>query len=487
MIARPHGAAAGTATPKTLPGSRPVYRPTTTVIYSGSFLCAMAYLLVEYARPQSWIPALGYIRPGVLAMGVGMLAVLLHGSLPKDRLSRLMLTFVGLMAVLVPFAVNRNRAFWQTWSMALMLFGGLLPIILFTDTFARFQRLLRFWNLVNVSLAAYAIGHSGQGIGSFLSDENDLALAMNAAVPYGVALLILERGLVLRAAALLATTLTAFASIATLSRGGFIGLTCVALTVWAQSKRKVLSLVVLVAFGAAVAALAPEKFWRDMATLSTSNEKGDTGYQRLYSWKVGWRIFLDYPIAGVGPNNYPYRAHEYEDETSDEIGYHLWGRAAHSLYFTLLPELGSLGTGLFVAMIWYGARGRHRVRKKCRALLTDSNSTGDDREQARWVWQAAVCIDASLIGFLVSAIFLSVLYYPHFWVLTAFTTVLMRIGDDLGVGAQPAPDAAQARALTTRPGRLAPALTWQPRQPSARWPSQSPATSRTRLEAIPKS
>jgi len=402
-----------------------------SVIYSGSFVCVLAYLLVEYGRPQNWVPAIGYIRPGMLVAGAALWAIVAHGSLPKDRLSRFMLAFVGLMAALVPFAFNRNKAFWQTWTMVLMLFGGVFPIVLFTDTFERLQRLLRFWNILNLSVAVYAIGHGGVGIGSFLSDENDLALAMNVALPYGVALLVLERTFLLRGAALAATCLTAFASVASLSRGGFLGLACVGATVWAQSRRKFASLVVLVIFSSMVAALAPARFWEDMATLSTSSEKGDTGYQRLYSWQVGWEMFLDYPVFGVGPDNYPYRAHQYEDYTSDEIGYHLWGRAAHSLYFTLLPELGLVGTLLFVAMIWYGARARHRLRKQCRKIQNHPTTDSEKKEQARWLWQVAVCVDASLVAFLVSGTFLSVLYYPHVWLLTTFTIVLLRVGDTL--------------------------------------------------------
>ena len=401
--------------------------PKADVIYAGTFLCALGYLFVEYGRPQSWVPAIGYLRPGVIALGAGMLALLLRNELPRDKHSRYMLAFLGWMALLVPLAVNRNRAFFQTWSMFLMLFGGVLPIALFVDTFARLQRLLRFWLFVHISLAIYAITHAGQGIGSFLIDENDLSLAMNAALPYAIALIVLEGSALLKLVAVMATLVMVFASVTSLSRGGFIGLACVGIVVWLQSRRKVLSLVGIAAVCVLVLALAPSKYWRDMSTIANAGQQGDTGYQRLYSWDIGWRMFLDHPVFGVGGNNYPHRAHEYEDSRSDEIGYHLWGRQAHSLYLTLLPELGIVGTFIFAGMVGHGLVSRHRIRRMCTAALKRSDLTGSDLQQAMWLKQTAIAMDASLVGFLVCGTFLSVLYYPHIWVLTGFTAALQQV------------------------------------------------------------
>jgi hypothetical protein len=45
-----------------------------------------------------------------------------------------------------------------------------------------------------------------------------------------------------------------------------------------------------------------------------------------------------------------------------------------------------------------------------------------------------LAIDASLVGLLVSGAFITVLYYPHVWLLTAFSVVLRR-GFDAAVTA----------------------------------------------------
>ena len=68
----------------------------------------------------------------------------------------------------------------------------------FVDTFERFRKLLRFWVWIHVPLALYSIPHRGVGIGSFLADENDFAMAMNMAIPYTFALLADRAGTVRR-------------------------------------------------------------------------------------------------------------------------------------------------------------------------------------------------------------------------------------------------------------------------------------------------
>jgi putative inorganic carbon (hco3(-)) transporter len=399
-------------------------------VYTLPFVIALGYIFVDYGRPQDWIPPIGLIRPGMIALGSGVAILFARSAFPKDKLTQYMFAFLCLMAILVPFSFNRNRAFYGTQAFALLLFGGLMPMVAFVNTFPRLQHLMRFWVAVNVSSALYVITNGGTGVGSFLSDENDVALAMNMALPYAVALAVLERQLILKLIAVVSTVLILFASVETFSRGGFIGLAFMGMVIWLQSRRKLASMVVIGALVVAVVAVTPPKYWSDMASISKADQQGDTGFQRIYSWNVAWWIFLDNPVFGVGPNNYPFTAWRYETEVADEIGYHLYGRAAHSLYFTLLPEFGTAGTLIFFAMVVRGIRGRARLRRRTRLEMNDERLSEDARMHARWLRQLTSCIDASLAGFLASGAFLSVLFYPHVWVLTAFTAVLLRIGSE---------------------------------------------------------
>ena len=137
-------------------------------------------------------------------------------------------------------------------------------------------------------------------------------------------------------------------------------------------------------------------------------------------------MFYDNPVFGVGPGNYPWRVPEYEPRDRQRERGH-GGKPAHSLYFTLLPELGMLGTVCFILMVVTPFKKFRRVfGKKNANKVVDANCLNDDLKQLQLNYKAVYGV---LFGFLFSGIFLSVLYYPHFWLICALLTVLSKFVD----------------------------------------------------------
>jgi O-antigen ligase len=400
--------------------------PTAATMYTLPFVLVLGYVLVEFGRPHNWVPILGYLRPGVIVLGGGILAMLVkRPAIPT--LGKWVLAFLGLMLVLAPFAYNNRMAVATTRDFALMTVGAILPIMCFVDTFERFRKLLRFWVWIHVVLALYSITHRGFGIGSFLADENDFAIAMNMAIPYAFALLAVERGIGRRVCLFGALGILLLATAATMSRGGFIGLAAVLFMLSLRSPRKLLSMTLVIVMIVGLVTLAPAKYWTEVSTISTSTDENDTGYKRLYLWKIAWRMFLDNPILGVGPANYQYNNFFYEDEKETSRGYHTWGRVSHSVYFTLLPEYGIVGTVLFFIIVIKGIRARRRALRTCRSQLAREDLSPESRERIRFYQQMLAGMDGVIVTFLVTGAFIAVLYYPHLWVLTAFTAVGLRL------------------------------------------------------------
>jgi O-antigen ligase len=400
--------------------------PTAATMYTVPFVLVLGYVLVEFGRPHNWVPILGYLRPGVIVLGGGILAMLVkRPAIPT--LGKWVLAFLGLMLVLAPFAFNNRMAVVTTRDFALMTVGAILPIMCFVDTFERFRKLLRFWVWIHVPLALYSITHRGFGIGSFLADENDFAIAMNMAIPYAFALLAVERGLGRRICLFGALGILILATAATMSRGGFIGLAAVLFMLSLRLPRKLLSMTLVIVMIVGLVALAPAKYWTEVSTISTSTDENDTGYKRLYLWKIAWRMFLDNPILGVGPANYQYNNFFYEDEKETSRGYHIWGRVSHSVYFTLLPEYGIVGTVLFFIIVIKGIRARRRALRTCRSQLARQDVSEESRAHFRFYQQMLAGMDGVIFTFLVTGAFIAVLYYPHLWVLTAFTAVGLRL------------------------------------------------------------
>ncbi len=212
------------------------------------------------------------------------------------------------------------------------------------------------------------------------------------------------------------------ANVATMSRGGFIGLAAVAVGGWLFSRRKVASGLLLAFLVAMATVLAPEEYWLEIRTIFNGTQD-PTGAERMYTWAIAWKMFLANPLFGVGQGNVPWELSSYEPAGGFE-GRSLGGRAAHSLYLTLLPELGLIGAMIFVAMAYAILRRLRSVTVQARRLADGSRG----REARRRAALSGAML-VSLVGYLVSAVFLSVLYYPHFWLLGGFGVALANVAN----------------------------------------------------------
>jgi probable O-glycosylation ligase (exosortase A-associated) len=416
------------------------------------FFIVLLYFFVDFARPQSWFAPLGLLKPGVIALGGGLLTLLARRELLYfPSRAKLMAAFLVLMAIGTPFATNRYWAFMATKDFALFLFGAVVPLMSFVNTYSRLQKLISIVILIHVPLALYGITHSGFGIGSFLGDENDFCLALNIIIPYVFFSFYFTKG-GYRLSLLLILGLLLMAITSTMSRGGFLGLVAVAAYCWMASSRKLLSLALIVFVSLPVLALVPQSYWDEMRTIQTSTENDDTGAQRLYYWNMGWEMFKDHPVVGVGPTNYQYNSYLYESPDQQARGLNVWGRAAHSLYFTLISELGIVGLILIVSLAVLNFRENRAVRRLYKTLLA-SGTTPPDRLQQFYILNVLTrANDAALVAFLVTGAFLSVLYYPHFW---------LQIG--IGVAIKRSAEILMAEACVPVQKPAAPVRAWSPR------------------------
>ena len=133
-------------------------------------------------------------------------------------------------------------------------------------------------------------------------------------------------------------------------------------------------------------------------------------------------MFLDNPIMGVGQGNFPYVFKKYEyDVTGSDDPFHgrsVAGRMAHSIYFTMLPELGLVGTFTIFAMIFYCLKDLNLVKKRFipgkNNKINANSGTGMTSAKS---YHIALALEGSLISYLVSSSFISTLYYPNLWIL----------------------------------------------------------------------
>lgn len=386
---------------------------------SAIWVMLLIYICVEYIRPQFWVPAISVIRPAFIPTLILAIFSAMNVANPiyKDTSIRSIILFVLLCFFSIPFATNNYWALQNSLSMMAHVFAFVVPLGLAVKTEDRLKKFLLFWVSIHIYLALFGFTHGGKGPGSFLSDENDLALALNVGIPFCYFLRqVSSISRAFRMFMTLSLVVLVAGVVVTFSRGGFVGLVVTIVAIIVVSRNPIRNLILIACASMVFLAVAPSEYKSEMNTISDTKENTAAG--RLYQWRRGWEMYLDNPVIGVGPGNYPWRVAYYELASGELApnGRLHGGRAAHSLYFTLLPELGTAGAIFFlVALV-------HSSRRLLRVVRVEKQRSKDG--DVRLLEAAGRATLVSLIAFLSTGVFISVLYYPPFWYLIGFAYVI---------------------------------------------------------------
>ena len=149
---------------------------------------------------------------------------------------------------------------------------------------------------------------------------------------------------------ILGVVLLATGVVATVSRSGFLMLgIAFALIFWDDLTKRlhVSTVLVFIAMFFVAVFWIPDSYWQFMLR-DAPNEIAagtDTIGFRYQLWQAAWRIWQNYPVAGVGIGQYQSIAPYYGAPIRYiEIG-------AHSIYFALLAENGIVGLALYFGMV----------------------------------------------------------------------------------------------------------------------------------------
>lgn len=402
------------------------------------FYLVMLAMLFEFGRPQDIIAPLKVLPiPTLLDVSL-FVAVLISGRATfSNKQTKLWLVLLAFMLAWVPFATNN---YW-----ALMIFKELtlyfffyLGIVTFVNSEERMQQLIFVWLGVHGLLAINGILHHGQGVGGWLGDENDFGMEMNVAVPLAFFMYLASSSLRTRLLYICLLGLFVMSVVATASRGAFLGLLAIAAYCWFYSPRKIMSLALGICLVGLVLVAAPQEYWDRISSITEDKtmEEGTAG-QRMFTWGIGWEMFMANPMFGVGQGNFPWTIGEY-------LGGRTWqtkslaGRQAHSLYFTLLPELGLVGFIIFGSMVYWNYRDT-RVKDLVHSFRPSILGGREVRQGPRLTRSALFgnAILGGMIGYLVTSTFISTLYYPTFWIMMALAVALRNTTQDI-VDDQPA-------------------------------------------------
>jgi len=207
----------------------------------------------------------------------------------------------------------------------------------------------------------------------------------------------------------------------TQSRGGFLGFVAVALylLVWFDGMSPVKRWGAVAVPVLLLVALGNGGYFERMQTLlnpsADYNWSGNSETGRMEVWKRGIGYMLDHPFLGVGAQAFGIAEGTLAPEAArlEEYGKGFKWSTAHNAFVEVGAEIGVFGLLLFVGLFVGAFRILARVRR------------GPLQEGAL----LARALTASLVGFAVTAFFLSQAYSAYFYTLLGMTLGLARLRD----------------------------------------------------------
>jgi O-antigen ligase len=196
--------------------------------------------------------------------------------------------------------------------------------------------------------------------------------------------------------------------VATDNRGTQLGLACVGIWYAMKSRLGLKALLGILIVGVALYQIAPPEM---LAKFETAGEDG-TSQARLVLWGYGVDVVQDHPLLGIGYENWVdycwyFNPHRLEKGVSCLV--------PHNTYVSAAAETGLLGLLFYLLLIITIFRVNMRTRANARTSKND------------FIYYMAHGLDAGLVGYMVSSIFVTVLFYPIFWVQLALTVALYEI------------------------------------------------------------
>lgn len=256
-------------------------------------------------------------------------------------------------------------------------------------------------------------GHHIAGSGA-LGDNNGVAMALLMIIPL---ISYLARNSVVRIVRIGMWSLLGLSLVtvlATYSRDGFIGMVVLSALMIKNSRRRLLS-ICLAAFAAAFLYILASQSWFDrMDTIQSASD--DSSFMgRVVAWKMSLLIAMDNPLFGGGmhavQNQSVWDAYRKDFDLVDFVDTppaDKTVRAAHSIYFEVLGDLGFVGLALFLSILGVALWN-------CRQL----NRMSAGHPSCDWAAQLARMLQICLIIYLITGVALSEAYLELFYILVA--------------------------------------------------------------------
>lgn len=228
--------------------------------------------------------------------------------------------------------------------------------------------------------------------GSFIEDNNEMALALVMTIPLIRFLQLQLSDTRARHAMTGAMVLCACAALGSQSRGALVAISAMAFFLWLNGKNKLRMGFLILLAALPLIGFMPDSWTERMSSIGTYEEDG-SAMGRINAWWTAWNVATHYP-TGAGFN--PATPETFARYSPNPLDIH----AAHSIYFQVLGNHGFIGLILFLGLLVATWRSAGWLRRQHFAS-----------PDANWCNDLGAMCQVALAGYLVGGAFLSLSYF----------------------------------------------------------------------------
>ena len=395
-----------------------------------SFWMLCIYFFFEYVRPQTLYPSLDIIPWTQIALIATLLTVFFNKSIkwvasPVNKLLILfcfILVFSGIFAFMPALAWD-NRNVMLGWVLVYFLTINIVNsekrLIIFLLAYFLFNFKMSQHGAIEWTLRGFSFtGWGLVGAPGWFHNSGEYAIQMLIFGSLAIAFVYSLKdywGKYKKWFFYAAAATGYMAVMGASSRGAQLALLSIGVWVLLRQKWGIKGLVVILLISAALYTVLPDEQIQRFKEIGSD----PNSLQRLAYWEYGLtEVIPKFPFLGVGYNNW---LSYVSFMVPEGMGPHEIVQQPHNIFIMAASELGITGLLIFLLLITYAfiVNARTRVRAK----YFDN----------RLIYNLTYGLDAGLIGYLVAGSFVTVLYYPFFWIQIAMIVMINSIASRMAL------------------------------------------------------
>jgi probable O-glycosylation ligase (exosortase A-associated) len=378
----------------------------------------LVWILVSLANPHRMTYGPAYSFPVAQLVAICTLGgFLIHrrkARFPWTMETALLLILFLWFTLTTFVALNPDgaRQEWDRFGKTYLMVGA--SLFLFQDR----QRLRLFFLTIGISVAVFgvkgaffAMRTGGEYIvfgppGSFIEDNNALALAELMVLPILAAMAPLEKKWWVKWGLYATAALSVFAVVFSYSRGALLAMGGLGVAALAFSRHRWRYIGFAVLFVLVVFPVIPEKWHERMSTIGTYQEDR-SAMGRVNAWHFAFNLASERPLTGGGFRSFTNDL--FIRYAPDPFDVH----DAHSIYFEVLGEHGFLALALFILLLVGSIFQLRSLKARIRK-----------RPEFAWAEAYATMLQLSLTAYTIGGAFLGLAYFDLLYYLIAASVCL---------------------------------------------------------------